>query len=222
MIQTRAAVEEDICLEDVLIRSYKEEDKDALLDIYKEAFSGATAGNLALAVDLFKDYLKLGRAVVAEYDGEIVGFGCYIKVCDKQFLSRDIGRVIWYSQRPSSEKMLRDFYECEKKRTGGEVVVEFFDNELTRRDIKLMEEDIFFSSLAVRADFRGKGIGRMIIEDRIRRVKEEGASKIFVSCWEGGYSSNLYRKLEFSLLIRLDPYHNDGNAVSWVAKELSD
>ncbi|MEM2128265.1 MAG: ribosomal protein S18-alanine N-acetyltransferase [Candidatus Methanomethylicaceae archaeon] len=68
-------------------------------------------------------------------------------------------------------------------------------------------------SIAVEKDFRGKGIGKKLLHELIKRLSGMGAKKIRIEVRESNeIAINLYKKMGFTTKEKISRYYPDGEA----------
>jgi len=207
-------------IDDVLIRPYQEKDLDTVVALFSDAFRPVDHLFFEVNLAFFRKQLRPDSALVAEASEKVVGFGTYFPLGHSQDLFSHFQYIIRISQNPHLESILREQQEYDQPMLGGEVVVEFFENDITQGESQLKNTDLYLSELVVDPSFRGRGIGPKITEEEIKLASQ--ASVAIAMCWdgEGRASFRMYRKLGFEPLLRLGPTYPDGNSATYVGKRL--
>ena len=122
--------------------------------------------------------------------------------------------------RNRDRKYLESWLLENQKQKGGEIVLEFYDNEFTQNSFRWNKGDIFLCELVVHPDFRRRGIGEQLARERIGIAKRLGSSAVYLSCQLGRHSIPLYRKLGFSQIIKWGPVYGNGSAALEMGKLL--
>lgn len=102
----------------------------------------------------------------------------------------------------------------------GEVIVQNFDNELTRAVQAVDGHDVYLFGVAVHPDFRRHGIATLLAEARIDHARNMQAGAAFTSCVEDSHSSGIYDKLGFSPIFLFGPDWHGGSAVKQMGRIL--
>ncbi len=78
-------------------------------------------------------------------------------------------------------------------------------------------------SIAVKKEYRRKGIGEMLLREAIRRVKSRGKERIILEVRVSNTPAiNLYKKMGFYIIGRLNSYYSDGEDAFLMALDLRD
>jgi len=76
-------------------------------------------------------------------------------------------------------------------------------------------------SIAVMEEFRRRGIGSKLIEEALKRLKECGASEVYLEVRISNYPAiTLYRKMGFKAVRIIEGYYRDGEGAYLMVKEL--
>lgn len=76
-------------------------------------------------------------------------------------------------------------------------------------------------SIAVMAEYRRMGIGSKLLEEALKRLKECGASEVYLEVRTSNYPAiNLYRKMGFKAIRTIEGYYRDGENAYLMVKEL--
>ncbi len=77
-------------------------------------------------------------------------------------------------------------------------------------------------NLAVDRKFRGKGIGSLLLREIIKRVREDGASKLFLQVRvSNSQAIKLYLNFNFQIECILPKYYHDGEDAYLMSKKLT-
>lgn len=160
----------------------------------------------------FEKDLTAGQAYIARNDKEVIGFGSYQKIGDEPIVKESLENYLAWAENKANESELLVYQKKKAKEIGkGEAFVEIYENPITQGNLKVMDNDMYLSEMAVHIDFRRQGIGSELARRRIQEAKKQGSTAIYVHCWEGGPSANLYAGLGFLPVIRRSPVYKDGS-----------
>ncbi|MBE8538692.1 ribosomal protein S18-alanine N-acetyltransferase [Geoglobus acetivorans] len=74
-------------------------------------------------------------------------------------------------------------------------------------------EEAKIMSIAVKKEFRRRGIGKILLREAIQRAKKRGMRKILLEVRESNVpAQNLYKKFGFEVAGYLESYYSDGEA----------
>jgi len=109
-----------------------------------------------------------------------------------------------------------NFFTAHQKKVGkGEVVVRFYNNDLTINllmDRGISPHDRYIASIAVDSSHRHENVGSSLLEEQIALAQRGSADRIYAHCWEGSYSPQLFAKLGFHPFLTVGPTEMDGLA----------
>lgn len=78
-------------------------------------------------------------------------------------------------------------------------------------------------SVAVLDKYRGKGIGKTLVLEALKSMKERKCSEVYLEVRRTNLEAiGLYNKLDFTHNMMLERYYQDGEAASLMVKELSE
>lgn len=87
---------------------------------------------------------------------------------------------------------------------------DFDKTRITRLDsivpqsAKAAENDVYLSGLTVLPEHRRQGVGTELAQRRLRMAMELGANSVYVTCADPGPSVNIFLKLGFQTLMRIE------------------
>jgi ribosomal-protein-alanine N-acetyltransferase len=88
-------------------------------------------------------------------------------------------------------------------------------------DVWIMFEQATINQIAVVGDYRGKGIGSIMLEDACNRVKTAGAHQISLEVRVTNQSAyEFYLKHGFKFVLRKPHYYQDGEDANFMVKQL--
>jgi ribosomal protein S18 acetylase RimI-like enzyme len=147
--------------------------------------------------------MTYAETVVAELDGQVVGFGCMERAgpdLDVQLrcLAPDV----------------RAFLEPLAELDDANVVIEAAPGRIVTRQ----EGDVVLTAVAVDPRYRRRGIARALAVARLRLAARSGASQVFVHCVDGSGSRELYEQLGFEPLVRFRRHYSDGTGMALLVR----
>ena len=97
---------------------------------------------------------------------------------------------------------------------GSEIIVADIGNAVVGYVvISYKEEEAKIMSVAVKKEFRRKGIGQMLLKDVIRRARNKGIRRITLEVRVSNkIAQQLYKKLGFEVAGVLEAYYSDGES----------
>ncbi len=195
------------------LRVYTERDERIFLEHLEKAFLDIEGKDNFYKITLprFSNPSTRGHLIVASLDNQIAGFGGYEQVCNNQFIRENLeGALGWIGQ---DQRILLEYMKRARDDLGkGEATATIYDNDLTKINPSLNENDFYCSISLVLPEFRRRGIGLALVNERIKRARRESATAIYTECWEYGNASKMYTKAGFSPILRAGPRYNDGSA----------
>ena len=185
--------------------------------------------------EIFRDRIKKNfkhskshKFIVAKIGENVVGFGSYCFSRDDLDLSTSSVSEIKAVHNNDIDQIKKDI-ENRISLIGynKDSSAELYDNDATRylsdkilTEITRSEGDFYLTNMVVSPNFKRRGIGKRLAEERIKIAQEAGSKMAYVSCIEGRYSLAVYQKLGFSPVIRLKPGYPDGSAAIRLIKIL--
>ncbi|WP_456478574.1 ribosomal protein S18-alanine N-acetyltransferase [Geoglobus ahangari] len=84
------------------------------------------------------------------------------------------------------------------------------------------EDEAKIMSIAVKKEFRRRGIGSMLLREAIKRAKEKGAKRLLLEVRVSNVAAQeLYKKFGFSVVGVLDSYYSDGESAYLMSLDLN-
>lgn len=200
----------------MIIRPISERDFDAMLEIHKVCFQ-AIAYDYVKYEQAYRDFFVPDTTSVATIDGHVVAFTSRVffeqgplalpeqKEIIEDYLEANVTRL---------EKRNRDMGVTEN------ITLEAIPNEFSSSGYCVKGTDADLVSIGVLPAYRGRGIGRVLLQDSLRIAQEHGSTVVFASCWEAGYSPALFLSLGFTPIARITPAYPDGSSALFVGKRL--
>lgn len=192
-----------------IIRTVTPTDADAVRKFTKNLYQNNPPYLLKKAEYFLEKCLALYEGMVAEKEGEIVGTGFYTLLARDPTVHMKLWTTINYAhqarKKPSLVENIQKYFEEIKtdENRNQQVFAQFYDNDFTRQELLPDIKDAYFSSLGVLPEARREHIATRLIEERIRRAKENGAEVGYTSCWIEGHSQSIYEKMLFSPIAKL-------------------
>jgi len=79
--------------------------------------------------------------------------------------------------------------------------------------VSYRDEEAKIMSIAVKKEFRRRGIGKILLRETIRRAKKRGIKRITLEVRTSNkIAQNLYKKMGFEIAGVLDSYYSDGES----------
>ncbi len=204
----------------IIIRPYQDTDKVQVMPLYRSCFKEYDGPYFEEKEGKFSALLSPHNTVVAAEGDIIVGLGTYATIAEDQMKEQIETTLYWARRKSDRDDALLDYCKDVQTEFGGEIVIDFFDNEFTNGTFPLHDDDVYIDNLCVDQRYRRRGIGSKIIEERIRRSRQQGATMAYVACAESSPSVTIFRKLSFLPLLRLGPSYANGSAALEMAMRL--
>lgn len=199
-------------IDDLIIRDSKKTDWDIIKSLYQTEWGQKS--------ECYSDkIIEKEQVLVAELEGKAIGFGSYVFLGNCSEINGLVNGALRHA-RNRDKTYLGGWLLENQEQDGGEIVLEFYDNEFTQNSFKGNRDDMFLCELVVHPDFRKRGIGEQLAKERIDIAKRLGSSAVYVSCQLGRYSISLYQKLGFSSIIKWGPVYGNGSAALEMGKLL--
>jgi ribosomal-protein-alanine N-acetyltransferase len=100
---------------------------------------------------------------------------------------------------------------------GTHALIAFYRNAFGMRTaagfnlFRLVEDEAEILSIAVAPRHRRRGVGRLLLEESLRQLYRDGASKVHLEVEDSNHSAiTLYRRLEFHESARREGYYAEG------------
>ncbi len=89
--------------------------------------------------------------------------------------------------------------------------------------ISYREEEAKIMSLAVKKEFRGKGIGKMLLREIIKKARSRGVKRLTLEVRiSNRIARELYKKMGFEIAGVIESYYSDGESAYLMCLNLND
>ena len=203
---------------DYTIETCQIERQKEVFALYQRAFLTALGEEgLAKRLTTFQKELEDGRVLIANLEKRIVGFAAYDFVSENNSIKNQLA----FARDRECEESLRQYLKGNKEKYGGEIIIEYFDNEVTNSENNVFcDEDMLITSVYTIPDFRRQRIAKALTTQEIKIAKNNGSKRIFVNCYQGSEASKLYEKLGFLPIIKTGPNFFDGSSLTLMGKNI--
>ncbi|MGV8152198.1 MAG: GNAT family N-acetyltransferase [Candidatus Nanoarchaeia archaeon] len=203
----------------IIIRDYKNNDKEKLIGIWSEAFRSPTSYNFQKELKEFYNSLNPKEITISELEGKVNGFVKAIELKKQESLLDYLNNIINLAIQKDKDT-LKYFQEGFASIHGGKVEVNIHKNPYNLRLNCLTKNDILISEIAVDKSMQGKGIGKRLLRRSLEKSITKNAKYYITCCWNGSYSKELFTRMGFKPIVTLRPVYLDGESGTDMIKKI--
>ncbi len=205
----------------LILRPFEERDRERIEELYTSAFSSYDGPEFPRRVAALQSKLTPETTLVALVDQLVVGGAMHSPLTEGSYVKNNVERMLpWAREKKDVDGLLMEYCRENQEKFGGEIVIDFFDNEFTNGTFPPSQNDLYFDALFVDEKYQGRGIGTTLVKEQIKLAQEQDASTIYVTCVESSPVINIYKKLHFLPLLRTGPAYANGSAALEMAMRL--
>jgi len=159
------------------------------------------------------------KGLLLAIDGdELAGIAGYSKLEGRQELEQ-LNQIIKFCLEPTLHKE-QDTKQVAEEYNVPIEKVEWVPSPNSFSCYSPMNDDIVFTIMAVMPHYRGRGIGKRLMEERINIARQGETSAIFAWCYERGPSIEVHRSFGFEPIFRQKPFYRDGEGCTIMGLKL--
>ncbi len=197
----------------LILRPFEERDRKRIEELYTFAFSSYDGPEFPKRLAALQFKLTPETTLVALEDQLVVGGAMHFPLSEGSDAMDNVEATLqWAREKKDVDGKLMDYCREYQADFGGEIVIDFFDNEFTNGTFPPSQNDLYFDALFVDEKYQGRGIGTTLVKEQMVLARKRDAPAIYVSCVESSSVVNIFKKLHFLPLLRTGPSYANGSA----------
>ena len=204
------------------VREYRPEDLDAVLELHERVFKPVEGRAYGGTVERLEMQLHAGHlAYVAVAGDSIVGLLAAAPLDEDDYALREVNAQLKWARDPEGSRAMLEAHNAGMQmKMGGECVLDYFDNEITRNFAlarPAYPRDLHVTDFAVNPDRENNGVGTKLAGEALTRVRDEGTTgAIYGHCIDPVGEETPTVKIALSLgflpILRHGPHYGNGAA----------